>query len=202
MFLAIVGPNLVLLVVFTYRPLIENIRMSFYDWNISGLGPAPDFYQQPGWAMVMITVTYLWKNVGCTFVIYLAALQGRRADLDEAALIDGVGPVRHFRRVLLPQLRPTTYFLSITVKLNSLQVFVIISVIDPRRAARQRHHDDGVVLLIITVLQERHPLLRRGDATVRACGGARRSSPGVRCRGLTPLPEETHWLDTATGTRI
>ncbi len=38
LFLAIVGPNLVLLAVFTYRPLIENIRMSFYDWNISSPG--------------------------------------------------------------------------------------------------------------------------------------------------------------------
>ena len=32
------------------------------------------------------------------------------------------------RRVLLPQLRPTTFFLSITVMLNSLQVFDIINV--------------------------------------------------------------------------
>ncbi len=175
LFLVIVGPNLALLGVFTYRPLIENIRLSFYDWNISsdtisflgfdnyiewftrddtrtivantviftvaavlgsmviglalallldrtlrgrnlvrsvvfapfvisgaaigiafqfvfdpnfglvrdlmhrfGLGSPPDFYQDPHWALFMITVTYLWKNVGYAFVIYLAALQGRR----------------------------------------------------------------------------------------------------------------------------
>ena len=28
-------PNLVLLVLFTYRPLLDNIRLSFTDWNIS-----------------------------------------------------------------------------------------------------------------------------------------------------------------------
>ena len=28
-------PNLVLLIVFTYRPLLDNIRLSFTDWNIS-----------------------------------------------------------------------------------------------------------------------------------------------------------------------
>ncbi|MEH3157100.1 MAG: sugar ABC transporter permease [Gordonia paraffinivorans] len=225
LFLVIVGPNLVLLGVFTYRPLIENIRLSFYDWNISsdtisflgfdnyvewftrddtrtivantviftvaavlgsmviglalallldrtlrgrnlvrsvvfapfvisgaaigiafqfvfdpnfglvrdlmhrfGLGAPPDFYQDPHWALVMITVTYLWKNVGYAFVIYLAALQGRREDLAEAAAIDGASSWTYFRRVLVPQLRPTTYFLSITVMLNSLQVFDIINV--------------------------------------------------------------------------
>ncbi|MBO1754081.1 carbohydrate ABC transporter permease [Allobranchiibius sp. CTAmp26] len=217
-------PNLVLLVVFTYRPLIDNVRLSFTSWNISapvahyigtanyvrwwhdpnshqvlintvvftvatvgvsmvlGLALAmlldqklrgrnivrsvlfapfvisgaavgiafqfvfdpnfglirdlaqrvgvtvPDFYQQPHWALFMVTVTYIWKNLGYTFVIYLAALQGRRADLDEAAEIDGASPWRRFTKVLLPQLRPTTYFLSITVLLNSVQVFDIINV--------------------------------------------------------------------------
>ena len=92
------------------------------------LGSAPDFYQQPHWALFMITVTYVWKNLGYAFVIYLAALQGKRVDLDEAAAIDGAGRWTYFRRVLLPQLRPTTFFLSITVLLNSLQVFDIINV--------------------------------------------------------------------------
>ena len=89
--------------------------------------PVPNFYQQPGWALFMITVTYIWKNVGYVFVIYLAALQSRRADLDEASEIDGTPPVRHFFRVVLPQLRGTTFFLSITVLLNSFQVFDIIN---------------------------------------------------------------------------
>ncbi|SDB95787.1 sn-glycerol 3-phosphate transport system permease protein [Raineyella antarctica] len=221
---ALILPNLVLLIVFTYRPLLDNIRLSFFDWNISspratfiGLGnyvewfaarstgtivlntvvftavsvigsmalglalamlldqklvgrgavrsmvfapyvisgaaigvafqfvfdptfglvqdllgrvgvDTPNFYQRPGWALFMVTVTYIWKNVGYAFVIYLAALQGRRAELDEAAEIDGTGPVRTFLRVTLPQLRPTTFFLSVTVLLNSFQVFDIINV--------------------------------------------------------------------------
>lgn len=216
-------PNLALLILFTYRPLIDNIRISFYNWNISSpnmtfvglknytdwftasetpmvvwntviftffavagsmviglllailldqklfgrsavrsmvfapyviagaaigvafqfvfdpnygliqyfLGllniPVPNFYQQQGWAMFMITVTYIWKNVGYVFVIYLAALQGRRDDLDEASEIDGTSPVRHFFRVVLPQLRGTTFFLLITVLLNSFQVFDVIN---------------------------------------------------------------------------
>lgn len=31
----LVVPNLALLVIFTYRPLLDNIRLSFYHWNIS-----------------------------------------------------------------------------------------------------------------------------------------------------------------------
>lgn len=219
----LIGPNLLLLILFTYRPLIDNIRISFYNWNISSptmtfvglqnyldwfhapetptvvwntvlftffavagsmviglalailldqklfgraavrsmvfapyviagaaigvafqfvfdprygliqyfLGlmhiPVPNFYQRSGWALFMVTVTYIWKNVGYVFVIYLAALQGRRADLDEASEIDGTPPARHFFRVVLPQLRGTTFFLLITVLLNSFQVFDVIN---------------------------------------------------------------------------
>ena len=92
-----------------------------------GVG-VPDFYQEPHWALFMVTVTYIWKNLGYTFVIYLAALQGVRRDLLEAAEIDGASRWATFRRVLLPQLRPTTFFLSITVLINSLQVFDVINV--------------------------------------------------------------------------
>jgi sn-glycerol 3-phosphate transport system permease protein len=224
LFVVLVGPNLALLLLFIYRPLADNIRLSFFDWNISdptaqfiglsnyvewftrsdtrqivlntavftvaavigsmvlglvlamlldqplrgrnlvrstvfapfvisgaavglaaqfvfdphfglvqdllhraGVG-VPDFYQDPHWAMFMVTVTYIWKNLGYAFVIYLAALQGVRRDLLEAAEIDGASRWATFRRVLVPQLRPTTFFLSITVLINSLQVFDVINV--------------------------------------------------------------------------
>ncbi len=251
-------PNLILLIVFTYRPLIDNIRLSFTDWNISsptlnsvgfanyvewfgrddtkvvlkntliftvatvgislavGLGLAllldqqlrgrnlvrsvvfapfvisgaaigvafqfvfdpsfglirdllarvgvdsPDFYQQSGWALFMVTVTYIWKNLGYTFVIYLAALQGRRADLDEAAEIDGASAWNRFRRVLMPQLRPTTFFLSITVLLSSVQVFDIINVM-----TRGGPVGNGTTTLVYQVYQETFVNQRAGyGATV------------------------------------
>ena len=40
----------------------------------------------------------------------------------------GASRLATFRRVVLPQLRPTTFFLSITVLINSLQIFDIINV--------------------------------------------------------------------------
>ncbi|WP_200958626.1 carbohydrate ABC transporter permease [Terrabacter sp. Root181] len=251
-------PNLVLLIVFTYRPLLDNIRLSFTDWNVSspianpvglsnyiewfgrddtkiivgntlvftvatvgismavGLGLAllldqklrgrnlvrsvvfapfvisgaaigiafqfvfdpnyglirdllvrigvgvPDFYQEPGWALFMVTVTYIWKNIGYTFVIYLAALQGRRADLDEAAEIDGASAWTRFRRVLMPQLRPTTFFLSITVLLSSVQVFDIINVM-----TRGGPQGNATTTLVYQVYQETFVNQRAGyGATV------------------------------------
>ncbi|MFC8304659.1 carbohydrate ABC transporter permease [Specibacter sp. NPDC057265] len=87
---------------------------------------SPDWYNDPAWALPMIIIVYLWKHVGYVALIYLAALQGVPRDLLEAATLDGAGPVATFRAVVLPLLGPTTFFLSVTTLLSSLQSFDII----------------------------------------------------------------------------
>lgn len=99
--------------------LIQNLL------HLVGLS-SPQFYQDPKWALFMVTFTFIWKNLGYTFVIYLAALQGLNHALLEAAEVDGASTWSRFWRVTIPQLRPTTFFLSITVTLSSVQVFDII----------------------------------------------------------------------------
>ena len=251
-------PNLVLLVVFTYRPLLDNIRLSFTSWNISsptarfigvdnyvewftsdasrqvlwntvvftgsavigtmvlglalallldqklfgrnavrslvfapfvlagaavgvafqfvfdptfglvqdllarlGIDP-PAFYQDPDWALFMVTVTYIWKNLGYTFVIYLAALQARRTELDEAAEIDAASTWTKFRRVTWPQLRPATFFLLITVLLNSFQVFDVIDTM-----TRGGPLGNGTTTMVYQIYQETFVNQRAGyGATV------------------------------------
>lgn len=90
-----------------------------------GLG-SPDWYNDPAWALPMIIIVYLWKHAGYVALIYLAALQGVPRDLLEAATLDGAGSVATFRAVVLPLLGPTTFFLSVTTLLSSLQSFDII----------------------------------------------------------------------------
>ena len=263
LFAALVLPNLLLLGIFTYRPLLDNIRLSFFSWNISSPNPptfvgfdnyvewfegliggghswtvvsntiiftattvlgsmvlglalamlldqqikgrglvrsavfapyviagaaigiafqfifdprfglisgmlgalgitSPDFYQDPNWALFMVTMTFLWKNLGYAFVIYLAALQAKPAELYEAAEIDRASGWTVFRKVTLPMLRPTTFFLSITVMLNSLQVFDIIYVM-----TRGGPQGNGTTTMVFQVYQETFVNYRAGyGATV------------------------------------
>ena len=127
-----------------------------------GIDNVPDFYQDPEWALFMVTLTYIWKNLGYAFVIYLAALQGVRAELLEAAEMDGASSWTRFTRVLLPQLRPTTFFLSITVLLNSLQVFDIINVM-----TRGGPLGNGTTTMVFQVYEESFRNFRAGyGATV------------------------------------
>jgi hypothetical protein len=104
----------------------------------------PRLLPAAGLGVVHGHATYIWKNLGYSFVIYLAALQGRRDRPRRGGRDRRRQPWTHFRKVLLPQLRPTTFFLSITVLLNSVQVFDIIYADDPRWPRRDRHDHAGL----------------------------------------------------------
>ena len=78
------------------------------------------------------------------------------------AQIDGASRWTTFRKVTLPQLRPTTFFLSITVMLNSLQVFDIIYVM-----TRGGPQGNGTTTMVFQVYQETFVNYRAGyGATV------------------------------------
>lgn len=84
---------------------------------------SPQWYTARPWPLVMVVVVYLWKNLGYVALIYLAGLQSIPQDLRDAAALDGASPARTLRSVVLPLLAPTTFFLTVTMLLASLQSF-------------------------------------------------------------------------------
>lgn len=71
--------------------------------------------------LVMIS---LWAGVGGnTMLIFLAALQGVPRDLEEAAELDGAGPLQKFRVITLPMISPVILFNLILSIISSFQVF-------------------------------------------------------------------------------
>lgn len=74
-------------------------------------------------AMITVILFSVWKNMGYYMVIYLAGLQGTNPSLKEAAALDGAGRWQVFRNVTLPQLRPTTFLVVITLTIASFKVY-------------------------------------------------------------------------------
>ncbi|GAA3938870.1 carbohydrate ABC transporter permease [Pseudoclavibacter caeni] len=93
--------------------------------NAIGL-PSPDWYNSQPWPLVMLIIVYIWKNVGYVALIYLAGLQAVPHEVREAAALDGATRGQTTRRVIIPLLGHTTFFLSITTLLSSLQSFDLI----------------------------------------------------------------------------
>ena len=72
------------------------------------------------WSVVLLT---LWKNVGFTMVVYLAALQGVPQELYDAAHVDGASGWQRFRNVTWPLISPTTFFFFILQTIGAFQLF-------------------------------------------------------------------------------
>jgi sn-glycerol 3-phosphate transport system permease protein len=66
-----------------------------------------------GQAMFLVVLASVWQQISYNFVFFSAGLQGIPKSLNEAAAIDGAGPLRRFFDVVLPLLSPTTFFLLV-----------------------------------------------------------------------------------------
>jgi sn-glycerol 3-phosphate transport system permease protein len=64
-------------------------------------------------ALVLVVVAAVWKQISYNFLFFLAGLQSIPMSLQEAAAIDGAGPVKRFVTIVFPLLSPTTFFLLV-----------------------------------------------------------------------------------------
>lgn len=76
--------------------------------------------------MLTIIMFSVWKNMGYYMVIYLAGLQGISEDLYEAASLDGANAWQKFKHITVPQLKPTTFFVTIMLTINCFKVYDIV----------------------------------------------------------------------------
>lgn len=88
-----------------------------------GMENPPMWLTSTKWAMATVVIISVWKNFGYYTIIYLASLQGVPKHLEEAAMIDGANKWQVFRNVILPELRPVTFFCLIMAAISSFKVF-------------------------------------------------------------------------------
>ena len=92
-----------------------------------GVGRVP-WLQDPQLALGVLIFVNTWKQLGYDVVIYIAGLQAVPQELYDAAAVDGGRRLHVFRRVTLPLVMPTTYFLLVISVIEAFQVFTIVSV--------------------------------------------------------------------------
>jgi len=105
-----------------FNPDFGPVNMMLYNLGIDPKN-LPGWAADKDWAMVTIIMFSIWKSMGYFMVIYLAGLQGISAELYEAADIDGANGWQKFWRITLPQLAPTTFFVSVLLTIQSFKVF-------------------------------------------------------------------------------
>ncbi|WP_413173093.1 carbohydrate ABC transporter permease [Anabaena azotica] len=81
------------------------------------------------WAMPVIILFSIWKQIGFNMVVFLAGLQAIPLNHYEAAELDGANSWQQFWHVTLPGLRPTLIFTTVTTAIFTLRSFEPVYVI-------------------------------------------------------------------------
>lgn len=89
----------------------------------------PSVLQDPTWALVAVSVTTVWQNLGLSFILMSAGLQAVPDELLEAARVDGAGAWSRFRNVILPLLSPTLFFAVVVGSIIAFQAFGQIDIL-------------------------------------------------------------------------
>jgi multiple sugar transport system permease protein len=88
-----------------------------------------DWLGQRWSAMFVISILGVWKGIGWSMIIFLAALQGVSSELKEAAAVDGARAWRRFRAVSLPAIRPVVAFVTVMLVIGGFNVFISVFLI-------------------------------------------------------------------------
>ncbi|MEO0458878.1 MAG: sugar ABC transporter permease [Cyanobacteria bacterium P01_A01_bin.114] len=86
-------------------------------------GPSLPWLNSPVWAMPVLIILSIWKQIGFNMVVFLAGLQTIPRSRYEAAELDGAGPWQQFRYITLPGLQPTLVFGVVTTLIFTLRSF-------------------------------------------------------------------------------
>jgi len=80
-------------------------------------------------AFIPILILGIWKGIGWSMVIYLAALAGVPKELQEAASIDGANAWQNFWRITFPLISSTIVFTLVMLLIGGFNVFISVYLI-------------------------------------------------------------------------
>lgn len=102
-------------ILFSDSGYINNILVSTGHESVSFLSSKTAF-----WVLVG---SYIWKNLGYTVILWVTGIMKISGSVIEAAKVDGAGEADILFRIIIPNLKPTLYTITIISFLNSFKVF-------------------------------------------------------------------------------
>ena len=100
---------------------LMNPQVGLLPWL--GIDPTPPILQNPSLALLAVSITTIWQNLGLSFILMSAGLQNVPDELLEAARVDGASSWSRFWHVTLPMLSPTIFFAVVVGTIFAFQSF-------------------------------------------------------------------------------
>ena len=135
--------------------LLNKIINAFGAENIGWL-------TDPNWALLAISATTIWMNIGFTFLILLGGLQSIDSSLYESADIEGAGYFYKLRRITIPMLSPTLFFVITVSIINAFQTFGQIDILT------QGGPQNETNLIVYSIYREAFVNYQFGSASAQA----------------------------------
>ncbi|RCW69785.1 carbohydrate ABC transporter permease [Saliterribacillus persicus] len=137
--------------------------MGWLNQLIGTIGLEPiGWLTDPNWALFSVSLSTIWMNIGFTFLILLGGLQSIDSYLYESADIDGAGYFYKLRRITLPMLSPTLFFVITVTFINAFQTFGQVDMLT--RGGPQNETN----LIVYSIYQEAFMNYQFGTASAQA----------------------------------
>lgn len=98
--------------------------------NLIGV-EGPNWLQNVNTVKPAIIIMTVWKGVGYSMLLYLAAIQSIPRTYYEAADLDGASAFQRFKYITWPMVKPITFFLVVTNIIAGSQIFTEINIMTP-----------------------------------------------------------------------
>lgn len=137
--------------------------VGFFNNVLNSLNlPVVQWLINPDWALLSVSITTIWMNLGFSFLILLGGLQNIDQTLYESAAIDGAGYFSRLWRITLPSLSPTLFFITTVTLINAFQSFGQIDILTGGGP------NDATNLLVYSIYKEAFVNYHFGTASAQA----------------------------------
>lgn len=110
---------------FLFHPTLGMLN---YLLGLAGFDAVP-WLISPDYALLSISLMTIWMNLGFNYIILSSGLQGIPTEIYESAKIDGAGSITMFRKITLPLLSPTLFFVMVVSIIGAFQSFGQINIL-------------------------------------------------------------------------
>ncbi|MEC2078759.1 sugar ABC transporter permease, partial [Metabacillus fastidiosus] len=110
---------------FMYNPAIGALNKIVTFLGFSEL----QWLLDPKYALISVSIATIWMNTGFAFLILLGGLQNIDDKLYENAEIAGVSYFYKLRKITIPMLSPTLFFIITVSLINAFQTFGQIDIL-------------------------------------------------------------------------
>ncbi len=126
--------------------------------------PRVNWLNDPDWALLAVSMTTIWLNLGLATIVILAGLQTIPEELYESARIDGAGRLGQFWHVTLPMLSPTLLFVFVVGTILAFESFGQIHILTRGGPL------DATTVIVYAIWQDAFEHFDYGVAAVQAVG--------------------------------